>query len=39
MIDGRKEKEYTVPMDIGDMMTTQSSGGNSTNVLLDPSKK
>ena len=39
MMDGTNEKEYRVAIDIGDMMMKQSSGGNSTNVLLGSTKK
>lgn len=39
MMDGTKEKEYKVLMLIGDIMMTQSSGGNSTQALLGSSQK
>ena len=34
MMDGAYEKEDTEPMDIGDMITSQISGGNSTDALV-----
>lgn len=34
MIDGAKEKVYTVLAEIGDIMMVQSSGGNSTAASL-----
>jgi len=39
MIDGTKENEYMVPIDIGDMITEQSSGGNSSELIFSPSQK
>lgn len=39
IIDGRNEKEYNVEMDIGDIMIEQSSGGNSTKLLLGSASK
>lgn len=36
MIDGIKENEYMVPIDIGDMITEQSSGGNSSELIFSP---
>jgi len=39
MIDGINENEYRVRTDIGDMIIEQSSGGNSTKVLLTSEKE
>lgn len=38
MIDGINENEYMVLIDIGDMITEQSSGGNSTEYMLGPER-
>ena len=38
MIDGAYEKEKIEAMDIGDMITSQSSGGNSTDAFLEPTR-
>lgn len=38
MIDGIKENEYMVPIDIGDMITEQTSGGKSTELIFFPEK-
>ena len=38
MMDGAYAKEDTEPMDIGDMITSQSSGGNSTDAFLEPTR-
>lgn len=35
IIDGTKENEYIVLMDMGDMMIEHSSGGNSAEALVD----
>jgi len=39
MIDGIKENEYTVQIDIGDMITEQSSGGNSSEPIFSPTER
>lgn len=39
MIEGTNEYEYTLLIDIGDIIIEQNSGGNSTDVWLDSAKK
>lgn len=39
MIDGIKENEYMVLIDIGDMITEQISGGNSTELMFCPERE
>lgn len=38
MIEGAYEKDKIEAMDIGDMITSQSSGGNSTDAFPEPAK-
>lgn len=38
MIDGTNENEYKLLIDTGDIIIEQSSGGNSTDILLDSAK-
>lgn len=38
MIDGTNENEYKLLIDMGDIIIEHSSGGNSTDILLDSTK-